>query len=363
MPAPPRGTRPRNRRALIIEAAAELFATRGYPHVGMADLASAVAIVPSALYRHFRGKQEVLFEALLSEFTAIDPSSVGSLADSVLAHRRLGVLWQRESRHLAPAERAKVRAELASVQQKVTALAAGASADLLALATMAALMSVSWHRVEFESPELATVASEVLTTRLPRSNEPPPVSPPIGSSTRDKVMAAASQLFATRGYRSVSIEDIGAAAGIAGPSIYHHFASKVDILVAGMQRGAAELQARMRAAADQDSNVALGGALRSYVDYALANSDVLDLLIAEVDHLPDEHRLPLRTTQREYVAEWVRLMGEVHPELAEGSARLRIHATLTVANDLARTPHLRTRPGIAPTITAIGNRILMLTAS
>lgn len=360
MPVPPRGTRPRNRRALIIKAAAELFATRGYPHVGMTDLAAAVAIGPSALYRHFRGKQEVLFEALLSEFAAIDPSSIDSLAESVLAHRGLGVLWQRESRRLASAERAKVATELVAVQQKVAAMVDSESADLLAWATMATLMSVSWHRVELSPPELAAVATEVLATRLPRSTAPPPPLRPTGRSTRDKILVAAIQQFATRGYDSVSIEEIGAAAGIAGPSIYHHFASKVDILVAGMQRGAAELRTGLTAAADPDSRTALTGILRSYVDYALANSDILDLLIAEVDHLPDEHRRPLRTAQREYVGEWTRLMGEVHPKLTESRARLRIHAALTVANDLARTPHLSTRPGIATAITAIGQRILML---
>ena len=57
---PPRGTRPRNRRRLIVAAAAELFASRGYAQVSMADVADAVAVRPSALYRHFRGKDDLL---------------------------------------------------------------------------------------------------------------------------------------------------------------------------------------------------------------------------------------------------------------------------------------------------------------
>ena len=42
-----RGTRPHNRRELILAAAAELFAKHGYAKVGMGDLADAVGIAPS----------------------------------------------------------------------------------------------------------------------------------------------------------------------------------------------------------------------------------------------------------------------------------------------------------------------------
>ena len=363
MLAPSRGTRPRNRRQLIIAAAAELFATKGYPHVGMSDIASAVAIGPSALYRHFSGKQELLFEAVLSAMTSVRLDSFGSIADWVLTNRGLGVLWQRESRHLDPAARAKLRDELVGLQRQAAALirrpVADAERDLLGWATMGALMSVSFQRIRLPAREfrelLVTIAQDVAATRLPVSRlDPPSTSDTTAPSTRDAVLAAAIRQFAARGYHSVGIEEIGAAAGIAGPSIYHHFASKVDLLVAGMNVGAAELRARMAAASG------LGEVLGSYVDYSLAHSDVLDLLIAELDHLPDERRGPLRAAQRAYVAEWSRLMAEVHPHLPSAHARVRIQAALTVTNDLARTRHLSSRPGIAAETRAVGERILRL---
>ena len=58
------GASRRNRRALILAAAADLFAKHGYAKVGMGDLADAVGIAPSALYRHFTGKQDVLAKVL-----------------------------------------------------------------------------------------------------------------------------------------------------------------------------------------------------------------------------------------------------------------------------------------------------------
>jgi AcrR family transcriptional regulator len=57
-------TRPPNRRELILAAATELFAARGYEYVGMSEIAEEVAVQPSALYRHFAGKEQLLAEIL-----------------------------------------------------------------------------------------------------------------------------------------------------------------------------------------------------------------------------------------------------------------------------------------------------------
>lgn len=52
---PERGTR-------ILEASAELFASRGYHAVGMADIGAAAGIVGSGIYRHFPSKAAILAE-------------------------------------------------------------------------------------------------------------------------------------------------------------------------------------------------------------------------------------------------------------------------------------------------------------
>lgn len=56
---------PVTRRAEILDAAAELFARRGYHGVSIGDLGRAVGLTGPALYRHFRGKDAVLAEMLL----------------------------------------------------------------------------------------------------------------------------------------------------------------------------------------------------------------------------------------------------------------------------------------------------------
>ena len=52
---PPRGTRPRNRRDLLRASATDLFASRGYANVSMSEVAAAVNVGPSAVYRHYAG--------------------------------------------------------------------------------------------------------------------------------------------------------------------------------------------------------------------------------------------------------------------------------------------------------------------
>src|ERR1700727_853967 len=47
---------------------------------------------------------------------------------------------------------------------------------------------------------------------------------------RAEIMSAAAALFAQRVFHGVSIDDIGAAAGLSGPGIYRHFPSKEAVL-------------------------------------------------------------------------------------------------------------------------------------
>ena len=53
-------------------------------------------------------------------------------------------------------------------------------------------------------------------------------------SRRDEILEIAVGLFAARGYDGVSMDDIGSAAGVTGPALYHHFAGKEAMLVAAL---------------------------------------------------------------------------------------------------------------------------------
>ncbi|GAA2423520.1 TetR/AcrR family transcriptional regulator [Actinomadura vinacea] len=394
VPTPPRGTRPRNRRQLIMAAAAELFARDGYAHVSMGDVADAVAVRPSALYQHFRGKDDLLYEVVNHELAAIGSAveSVGTadrraairaIVAASLDHRGTGVLWQRESRHLAPAARDRLREQLVTTGRRYAELVgprrpelAAPRRELITWASLAALMSISFQRIRLPRAEyeelLAAIAEDVLDARIEPSGEEAPAAstPSTGPLTsvepltrRDELLSAAARLFAERGYRTVGVDDVGAAVGITGPSVYHHFDGKLDLLVTIMLRGAEQLRHQMSRLLplSTDDAAALRGLAHSYTAYSFANSDVMDLLIAETAHLPDRERTAIRDVQRSYVAEWVRLLREIHGGLSDGHARVRVQAALNVINDTARTPSLRTQAGIVPAVCAIVRSVLRLT--
>lgn len=64
-------------------------------------------------------------------------------------------------------------------------------------------------------------------------------------SARDKILAAAVQLFAEYGYHASSMRDIARIAGIQAASIYYHFPSKQALLVEIMQSYMSQLNAQL----------------------------------------------------------------------------------------------------------------------
>jgi AcrR family transcriptional regulator len=55
-------------------------------------------------------------------------------------------------------------------------------------------------------------------------------------SARERILEAAYQLFARHGVRAVGIDAIVARSGVARMSLYHHFASKDDLVLSVLQR-------------------------------------------------------------------------------------------------------------------------------
>src|SRR6476659_8413404 len=90
-------------------------------------------------------------------------------------------------------------------------------------------------------------------------------------SRREEILAIAVGLFAARGYHGVSMDDIGAAAGVTGPALYHHFAGKEAMLAAALNPVSESLLAggRARLAEHQSSPAAgLAALVDFHVDFA-----------------------------------------------------------------------------------------------
>lgn len=62
------------------------------------------------------------------------------------------------------------------------------------------------------------------------------------AARRDVIVGAASELFAERGYRGASIEEIARRSGVTPPVVYEHFDSKRDLYRSLLERHFAELR-------------------------------------------------------------------------------------------------------------------------
>jgi AcrR family transcriptional regulator len=362
--------RPRDRKEQLVRQAARLFWERGYDQVGMVDIAGAVGVGASALYRHFPGKAALLASVLATAIERLEVSVDGAtelggqllaVTEAMLDHREYPALWERARAQLPPGDYERLRARRDGVTARLAESIRGevardqvwdpARARLRARVLLAVLESPSWHRVELERDEFAgllcTAASATLSVELSipgrDAERGERTEPRLPVSRREALLAAASRLFAERGYSAVSLDDVGAAIGIAGPSIYNHFASKADLLLSTLNRGNEALWFALHqalASANDPSDV-LGRLLDSYTAIIFGSSQAIAVLVGQVGGLPAEQRSRFRRVQQEYVAEWVALLRSARPELAEAPARVLVHAALGLVNALAGGPDVR----------------------
>lgn len=69
------------------------------------------------------------------------------------------------------------------------------------------------------------------------------------------ILGAAQDVFADKGYRDASIDEIAARAGIAKGTVYLHFASKEDLLVALVEQEIVEFLARIDHAMSETATI------------------------------------------------------------------------------------------------------------
>ncbi len=156
--------------------------------------------------------------------------------------------------------------------------------------------------------------------------------------TRDVLLREAARLFATRGFRGTSVDDIGAACGLSGPAVYKHFPSKHALLSQLLVDTSEQLLEGGRAVVATGSRPAdaLRALVDAHTDFALAEPDVIRVQDRDLACLPDRDRAVVRRLQRAYVELWTGVLCELDPELERETARVRAHAVFGLLNS---TPH------------------------
>ncbi|GAA3974834.1 TetR/AcrR family transcriptional regulator [Thermobifida alba] len=159
-----------------------------------------------------------------------------------------------------------------------------------------------------------------------------------GGDRRSAILRAAAELFAARGFRGVSIEDLGRAVGTTGPALYRHFRGKeallaevlLDVSERLLHGGAA------RVAGSPGPEAALDALLRGHIAFALDEPALITVHDRELRNVPPEPRHRIRRLQRAYVEQWVAVLAELRPGVAEPVLRTAVHAMFGLLNS---TPH------------------------
>jgi len=133
---------------------------------------------------------------------------------------------------------------------------------------------------------------------------------------RELILDAAATLFAQRGFVGTGMDEIGVAAGITGPGVYRHFASKDELLKELVQRGAERLllQQVSPLEVDETPEESISRMAAELVDVVLATAPMGAVIWSEQAHVDPELRAWISRLHRLRVVEWVHVLSRYDPD-------------------------------------------------
>ena len=150
-------------------------------------------------------------------------------------------------------------------------------------------------------------------------------------SRRADIFAAALRLFRKQGFHATSLNDIGAAAGVAGTAIYAHCKTKQTLLTDAIAEGADRIrQGMVDALADETQSPAarLERLTRAYVEVVLENADMNACYVLEARYLGDTARGRLVRGERGLRKLWEDALLALRPELSSDQARVMVQMAI-----------------------------------
>lgn len=173
--------------------------------------------------------------------------------------------------------------------------------------------------------------------------QPTPTRTQAKAQRRSVLLDSAATLFAQRGFNGVSIEDLGAAAGVSGPAVYRHFNGKQALLGALLVGVSEELLSGGRAVLEStpDADTSLRALVAFHVDFALTKPEVIRVQDRDFESLGAVESSAVRSLQRAYVELWVGVLGRLFPQREPYVCRLQAHAVFGLINSTPHSVHMQ----------------------
>jgi AcrR family transcriptional regulator len=148
------------------------------------------------------------------------------------------------------------------------------------------------------------------------------ISAPPHEDTRARVLQAALELFAERGFAATSTRELSERLGFTKAALYYHFKTKDDLLAALIQPVVGQLSALITQTPVRATAAARREVLAAYIDLSIAHVDLLRVLTQD----PSVARRPASATHAALEERMLQLLaGHEAPDLTE---RIRARAAL-----------------------------------
>ncbi len=155
------------------------------------------------------------------------------------------------------------------------------------------------------------------------------------SKRRRELLAIAANLFAKRGFANVTVDDIGDAAGVSGPALYHHFKGK-EALLGEMLIGISEYLLDGGRKVTLVGGDVLEGLVEFHARFAVDDRALITVHFRDLVHATEQDQRTVRRLQARYVTVWVDELIREQPEHDRRTARATVQATFGLINS---TPH------------------------
>ena len=126
-----------------------------------------------------------------------------------------------------------------------------------------------------------------------------------GTITGDEVLDLAADLFATRGYRSTSLEVVARQLGVTRQALYYHFTSKGEILKALFDKMMTRLEVAVASVSEQEGQSAFEAMLYAHILTAIENAGLVALLLHERPEISSLDGARAARRRREYMQRFV----------------------------------------------------------
>ncbi len=130
--------------------------------------------------------------------------------------------------------------------------------------------------------------------------------------TRQGILEAAARIFSEKGFHATSMQDIADAVQLQKASLYHHFASKQEILVEILDQALDLINDRLELVRSQDlsADEKLRQAMVSYIQAVTENQNLAAVLLLELRTLDPELKARQASRRERFESLWKDLIIE-----------------------------------------------------